>query len=149
MTISSPITATMALKWLSRYHKSFNTLRLSASMDIDVKASSLRFLIELTYMLFFSAITVIFFITGMLLTKNNLPSDYLLSLLIAGLVGGFWGYGLQEVPKTIEKEISKVRSYQSRRVLVKKWFSYLSLVLILFGVLGVIMGLLGMVRIPQ
>ncbi len=118
-------------------------------MDINWKTSSLKFLIELTYMLGFSAITVIFFITGMFLTKNNLHGDYLLSLLIAGLVGGFWGYGLQEVPKAIEKQMDMIRSYQSRRTLIKKWLRNLSLVLILFGVLGAIIGIFGMVRIPQ
>lgn len=116
-------------------------------MNIDLKKILLMFLIDTTMGLFFATITVVFYMLGMFLTENNLPNDYLLSLIIAGVIGGFWGVGLEQMLKIPKEEISKLRT-QSYTFLSTTWAMYFIVIFVIDVVLGFFMFMFHMVPIP-
>jgi hypothetical protein len=113
-------------------------------MDIDWKKSLFQILINITVFTGLSAFTALLFVVGMFLTNNNLTTNYLLSLIIAGVAGGFWGFALDQISRTWETEMNKLKT-QSYYSLVKKWGSYLMLIICLMIVLGIMMAHFGMI----
>jgi len=109
----------------------------------SLKKILLYFLLYVSSMSELLVMTIIFYILGMFLSHNNLQENFLVSLMIAGVIGGFWGIGLEKITNIAKNENEELNksSYKSRFV---HWLKMLGIFIIISIILGFLMRWWGM-----